>query len=442
MSAKAVEEASIGSEFIIALFGIHNSWFLCQRDALRRHTAICQAHHEADEQRAEQVIHTLPDHPARRAPGHDCDKGALSPAPSWEHLLCQLEQDSYCGSVRKGASQSLSIFVRVISTLEISSIFDPDLASPITASPFGTGIYETCSSQRDASPSWGLPTSDTLLNSGWTDALGDWADTRYTALDDFVGHDKVSLYRPSTPSCGAHPGEHARHSTPFGDSSELQAYSTELLSSLELDPLLRVTNEIVTNLRNSVHQKPRNHPAKCVWTPLLERECFALFGPSNLMTLTEQYWNTWYIHWPVIHKATFHVCTAPSNLVAAMVLLGASYSTDADIKQRARNLADSVELMVFTDEYFGSATAFSALNAACLERRLRALQAGHAVCIYQSFEGNAIAQRRARRCRFNEVVAVSFPRIIFGISLTLMVPDGSRTWFSQWQTRESGKHHC
>jgi hypothetical protein len=66
-----------------------------------------------------------------------------------------------------------------------------------------------------------------------------------------------------------------------------------------------------------------------------------------------------------------------------------------------------VETVVFADEYFGSATMFSALNAACLERRLRALQAGHAMCIYQTFEGSPVARRRARRSRFNEVVAVS-----------------------------------
>jgi hypothetical protein len=165
----------------------------------------------------------------------------------------------------------------------------------------------------------------------------------------------------------------------------------------------------VTRLRDGITQKPLSqstYPRQ--WSSSLENDCLALFGPSTLRKFTEEYWSTWYIHWPVIHKATFRISTASAALVAAMVLLGASYSPHATTRARARYWADAVEAMVFADEYFGSATVFSALNAACLKERLRALQAGHAMCIYQTFEGNTMARRRARRSRFNEVVAVSF----------------------------------
>jgi hypothetical protein len=89
-----------------------------------------------------------------------------------------------------------------------------------------------------------------------------------------------------------------------------------------------------------------------------------------------------------------------------MVLIGASYSTDPNDRTLAWTLADSVEEIVFTDEYFGDTMGYSVLNAACLERRLRSLQAGHAMCLYQGWEGHDVGKQRARRHRFGQVVAV------------------------------------
>lgn len=184
--------------------------------------------------------------------------------------------------------------------------------------------------------------------------------------------------------------------------------SPKPLLSTEYDDTLLVSSEIVSRLKNIISQK---HLCQTMysqeWNAQLDDECAALFGPSSLMRSTEEYWSTWYIHWPVMHRATFQVSRAPAALVASMVLLAASYSSDAVTRELARHWADAVETMVFADEYFGSATIFSALNAACFERRLRALQAGHAMCIYQTFEGGPVARRRARRSRFNEVVDVS-----------------------------------
>jgi hypothetical protein len=144
-----------------------------------------------------------------------------------------------------------------------------------------------------------------------------------------------------------------------------------------------------------------------MWDSQIEDECFTLFGPNSLMKFTEEYWSTWHIHWTTIHKATFKISQVPPCLVASMVLLATSYSPDAHIKELARRWGDAVEITVFTDEYFGSANLFSTLDDIFLERRLRALQAGLAICVYQIFEGSAIASQRARRSRFNDIVDVS-----------------------------------
>jgi hypothetical protein len=45
-----------------------------------------------------------------------------------------------------------------------------------------------------------------------------------------------------------------------------------------------------------------------------------------------------------------------------MVLLATSYSPDAHIKELAHRWGDTVEITVFTDEYFGSANLFSTLD--------------------------------------------------------------------------------
>lgn len=326
----------------------------------------------------------------------------LSPAPSWDHLICQLESGSYQDSIRGGASRSLAIFVRTISTFAITGIFDPDFMLPTSASPRATSFSHA---QGSRMATWGLPGSVTMMDASgatasciWPSSSGYDDEISPCASESFnMSHESPQIEALQPTQCLSLTGV-SKSGTP----------SPEPLFSTDYDDCLLASNEIVTRLRNSICQKPLGqaiHPRE--WSPQLQNECFALFGPSSLIKFTEDYWSTWYIHWPVMHRATFRISLPSAALLASMVLLGASYSSDATTRELASYWADSVESIVFADEYFGSATTFSVLNAAFLERRLRALQAGHAMCIYQTFEGNPIARRRARRSRFNEVVAVS-----------------------------------
>jgi hypothetical protein len=328
------------------------------------------------------------------------EHGDLSPAPSWDHLICQLESDSYQESISGGASQSLAIFARILSSFAITGIFDPTFTLPASASPCAISFSHA---QGSRMPTWGLPDSVTMMNAGGSTASFVWSsspdsDTEKSpcAYDSYnLNHDsaRIETLQPTQYLTGA---------------SKPWTRSPESLLSTEYDNCLVVSNEIVSRLRNEISQKRLGqamYPQE--WSSELESECFALFGPSSLIKFTEEYWSTWYIHWPVMHRATFRISLGSAALVASMVLLAASYSSDPIMRELARYWADAVETVVFADEYFGSATMFSALNAACLERRLRALQAGHAMCIYQTFEGSPVARRRARRSRFNEVVAVS-----------------------------------
>lgn len=247
-------------------------------------------------------------------------------------------------------------------------------------------------------PTWGLPGSVTMMDAGGVTVSYLWPSSPGSDHEE-----SPFAYKPST----------RNHESGLIERPRPTQYSTrvcpspEPLLSPEYDDTLLVSNEIVSRLKNIIIQKHQSQAmSPQEWNSQLDSECASLFGPSSLMKSTEAYWSTWYIHWPVMHRATFQISRAPAALVASMVLLAASYASDAVTRELARRWADAVETMVFADEYFGSATVFSALNAACFERRLRALQAGHAMCIYQTFEGGPVARRRARRSRFNEVVEV------------------------------------
>lgn len=371
---------------------------------------------------------------------HRQEPAICSPTLSGDAFLSQLEHDWYTKSLRKGASSSLSIFVRRLALTELSPLFDPGFSPSVPTNALTDNLSQIWQDTNPPLFTWGLPLPEDPMSFTWAEDMVEHCSTfdtthqifterTHTLAPSFSGS-RTPVLTPSVP----------KQAQEF--SIDISPYDTHPDTHGELfDALQCVTEEIVTKVKASLQAAPPHHPTRRTWTPDLERDCHRFFCPQNLLQLTADYWNTWYIHWPVVHRATFDVCTAPPALVASMMLLGACYSSDDNTKQAARNWADSVELMVFTDEYFGSATTYSTLNGACLERRLRALQAAHAVCIYQSFEGTDMAARRTRRCRFNEVVAVCLritPSTLSTIAL-LMSADGARAWFSKRQTRRSGE---
>lgn len=339
--------------------------------------------------------------------------------PPSDHTIYQLESDFYRESIRGGAAQSLSIFVRTVSKLELNWVFDPNFTLPASPPPYTTSLSQVQESQPSV---WGLPRSVTTLDAGDTPSLCIWPWSSITMTnpgDTAVSHvwpwtsdfhngncppayDLLNLDQETT-------GIEAIRPTPFlTEASNTLTPLTGYLWSKEYSEYLTMSNEIMSRLRNEIcttRLGQATYPH--IWDSQIEDECFALFGPSSLMKFSGEYWSTWHIHWTVIHKATFKISQVPPALVASLVLLATSYSPDSHIKELARRWGDAVEIIVFTDEYFGSGTLFSTLDDVFLERRLRALQAGLAICVYQIYEGSAVASQRARRSRFNDIVDVS-----------------------------------
>lgn len=339
--------------------------------------------------------------------------------PPSDHTIHQLELSSYRESIRGGAARSLSIFVRTVSKLELNWIFDPNFTLPASPLPYKTSFSQV----QDSQPSiWDLPSSITTLEASDTTSSCIWpwnpitmtnpGDTAVSHVwpwttDFHIGncppaYDLLNLDQEIT-------GIEAIRPTPFlTEASNTLTPLTGPLWSKEYSEYLTMSNEIMSRLRNDICRTRLGQATyPHIWDSQIEDECFALFGPSSLMKFTGEYWSTWHIHWTVIHKATFKISQVPPALVASLVLLATSYSPDSHIKELARRWADAVEILVFTDEYFGSTTLFAALDDVLLERRLRALQAGLAICVYQIYEGGAIASQRARRSRFSDTVDVS-----------------------------------
>lgn len=197
----------------------------------------------------------------------------------------------------------------------------------------------------------------------------------------------------------------------------LDAYRLKRMASasiLDSDPLAFKAVEIVSRAKEATMLKPRNSIIPFTWSTMVEDTCLRFFSPSNLRKFIELYWIAWYPHWPVIHKPTFDASATPCTLVAVMVLIGASYSPEQADRDDSRMWLNVIEELVFTDEYFCDdvemITASDLHPSTVQRRRLQALQAAHAMCLCQTFEGDDISKRRARHHRMNSVVAVSFPK--------------------------------
>ena len=363
------------------------------RDIHARHLAACKAttalrRRSPGRQNVPQFLvqtvrndHSMGDHSRTYKP----DSSHINPSP--EFYFLHLEREVLADYMRTDFPISLDLFIRITTTHGLAGSFDPDLSPHIISSTSldSVSVLDNCSecgvndlSRSILDPMIQLPADLTSM---------EWMDNCFTK-EDFEE-------RIVNTSQSFQPIDHSDIS---------QRLDEQWL--LDDDFLFVITQSIVDNVREAVLHKPRNSYISLQWNAEIERQCLEFFSPNSLRRFVDLYWVTWYIHWPVIHKSTFLILAAPCTLVAAMALIGASYSTDAKDRVYARTFCDGVEEMVFADEYFGDSAAYSILNAACLERRLRSLQAAHAMCLYQAWEGHDLAKRRARRHLFSLVVAV------------------------------------
>jgi hypothetical protein len=201
----------------------------------------------------------------------------------------------------------------------------------------------------------------------------------------------------------------------WAESLEFETSSIEMPNQLQWysDSMVLKTNEIVSRIKEAVQKKPRNSIITFDWSPLLESMCVSFFSPPNVRRLIDSFWSGWYPHWPVIHRPTFDPSITPVTLLASMMLIGACTSIHDDDHTKAKIWGNSVEEMVFSDEYFCGNITVLAEQSHTARRRLQALQAAHAICLYQYYEGDDVSKRRARTYRYSAEVVVSWTSIPF-----------------------------
>lgn len=364
------------------------------RDIYMRHVEICQVVVELDEP----ITETSPWNTSVSHHEHSIFPRGDSILHPWNigstqsFLSSQLERESLERLQSQDIHDSLSFFVRVTSTSGFAATFDPDLSLPSNKRSAAFPRRENENLQSTGGPINQFP--NFVLDMPEDITCRDWMKTMIPDSPGF-GTQHLSAQLTIEPTL-------SRTATKKPWSSGKTERATVY------DPLSEVAKEIVARLTSSIVTKAPNSPIRLEPSMVLAKRAGDFFSPSNLRRFIELYWSTWYTHWPVIHRPTFVLSSIPYTLIAAMVLIGASYSADLEDRCCAKLFCDAVEEMIFGDEYFGDSSSYSVLNAVCINRRLRALQAAHAICLCQFWEGDGRARRRVRKHRYGQVVAVSF----------------------------------
>ncbi|GLA93318.1 hypothetical protein AtubIFM57143_010668 [Aspergillus tubingensis] len=140
-----------------------------------------------------------------------------------------------------------------------------------------------------------------------------------------------------------------------------------------------------------------------------------LLTPARIDKFVRMYLEYWQPSCAMVHLASLNVNTVALPLLAALVFMGATYTTDEQEKHAAKQVMDFVELYIFSSETFSPenevALAFSG-------RRMfdggnndwiqfQNLQAGFIMVIAQYWSGSPTARNRAMENRFSEVIKVA-----------------------------------
>ncbi|GAB1196683.1 hypothetical protein APSETT444_005958 [Aspergillus pseudonomiae] len=136
---------------------------------------------------------------------------------------------------------------------------------------------------------------------------------------------------------------------PSSSGAACESWYHAWLSSAQAPLSSQPAYQIVHQIRNLSQHSRIMH----TWSPQLEKDCIRFFSPKNIERFIKVYWTAWHPHYPVIHKATFSISSAPAHLTAAMAVMGACFSQNTNDNHTAKLWLNGVEEMVFTNKYFG-----------------------------------------------------------------------------------------
>lgn len=136
----------------------------------------------------------------------------------------------------------------------------------------------------------------------------------------------------------------------------------------------------------------------------------SFFSPEHVIHLLDIFWDRWYPHCPILHRATFNVEYCSPLLLASMVLMGGCTSSSEADQRIARSLLDIAENIVFSHPIYSTTTSIPKTthqdNDPSIMGNIRILQATYLICIMQKWEGSEESKIRIQRDQFTKFVSV------------------------------------
>lgn len=129
-----------------------------------------------------------------------------------------------------------------------------------------------------------------------------------------------------------------------------------------------------------------------------------IFAAGRVDIFVQSYFDTWHRHCPILHRPSFHPSTTFTPLLAAVVLIGATYSSRKYAKA-ARNCLDAMEAYVFNHEAFRQLVNPASSKSATLG--IAPLQAAFLVTVLQHWDHHHDSRRRMRLQRFADLVSAA-----------------------------------
>lgn len=154
-----------------------------------------------------------------------------------------------------------------------------------------------------------------------------------------------------------------------------------------------------------------------------------IFVPDKVDTFVQSYFETWHRHCPVLHRPSFDASTTFTPLLAAIILIGATYSSRG-YTEAARNCLDAMESYVFDHEAFQQLVNPPSSKSATTG--IAPLQAAFLVTALQHWDNHHGSRRRMRLQRYADLVSAArhlgLPTLRHPADQAAGMPGSSHDW--------------
>lgn len=186
-----------------------------------------------------------------------------------------------------------------------------------------------------------------------------------------------------------------------------QAFKATLVNFIGYidDPLFAQTKATWDSFRVSRIRSSQNNLLSAENSKFADESCLQFFSPPNIRRFISLFWDEWYPHCPIIHRAAFDILCAPAILLVPMAIIGACMSPHAGEVSLAKKWLEFGEELVFSSTILSAEPAERDVSETDVPP-LKILQAAYIICILLNWEGSDTMKRRVRNHRFAAVVSV------------------------------------